>query len=183
MISLAVMLDVLGLTSDGGAQDERVQRLIDQATAIVGRELGIYLGVPAAHEVIRRGGTALILLADEPVASEDVVVETRCRPTDTWVAAVEDSDYVQEGRALRSAYRWPAWVKVNFTRGYALDAGPAELIALVEGLVQMGWNAYANELTSGMQSETFGDYSYTRKDVTSQDGWQGIASRWRRGLI
>jgi len=190
VIPLAVLkarLKVTGTADDTTANDAILQRLIDGATAALGRELARYLGPPTQQRETRHGGPYLglpvIFLFQEPVADSTATVETRTAPGQAW-EAVDAADYVLEGRALRHASAWPAGranVRITYTAGYAVGSGPPELMDLVYDLVALRWGARGEN--AAMQSETFGDYSYTRKDVDGLEGWQTAASRWRRGLV
>jgi len=179
-------LQVTGTADDTTANDAILQRLIDGATDALGHELARYLGPPTEQRETRHGGPYLglpvIFLFQEPVDT-DVTVATRTAPGQTW-EAVDEADYVIEGRALRHATAWPAGranVRIIYTAGYAVGSGPPELMDLVYDLVALRWGARGEN--AAMESETFGDYSYTRKELDGLEGWQAAASRWRRGLV
>jgi hypothetical protein len=143
----------------------------------------------------------MILLYDEPVtdtddggdvegqtaedsAAEEAIfqVETRAYPTAVW-EVVPTTDYVVEGRALRHGTAWPCGrsnVRITYSRGFAAGNGPTELRDLV---LRMVLARLKRRGTEGLQSETIGDYSYTKVDLTDLDGWPMIAARWRRTRI
>jgi hypothetical protein len=179
-------LKITGTGDDTVANDAVLQRLIDGATAALSRELGRYLGPPAEQRETRHGGPykglPVIFLFQDPVADTDVTVATRTAPGQAW-EDVDAADYVLEGRALRHASAWPAGranVRIIYTAGYAVGAGPLELLDLVTDLVALRWGARSEN--AAMQSETFGDYSYTRRDLDGVEGWQTTAGRWRRAM-
>ena len=176
MISLTAILSWLELSSEA-AQDAILQRLIDGATAAVGRELGRYLGPPVeTTEVHRTQGSRLVLLHDVPSEGSTFVVESRVRPGDAW-ETVSSTDYAVDGRGLRFGYHQPfGWVRVTYTHGFTVDEGPTELADLIRDLVTEAWTADAS---SDLQSERLGDYSYTRAQVTGTVGWEAVVRGWR----
>lgn len=185
MISLAVMLAWLEMTAGDDPEAEGILTdLIDAATAGLGRELARYIGLPAEVVEIHQGGTYLVLLNDDPTEGETVAVETRAGPTSAWDLEVEgvEQDFVQEGRALRHGSTWPTGpnVRATYTHGYDVDTGPAELRDLVREAVAAIFQGRSEN--AAMQSETIGDYSYTRADFEKLTSWRA-AQRWRRGLI
>jgi hypothetical protein len=180
-------LRITGTTDDTAANDAQVQRLIDGATAALGRELARYLGPPTEQRETRHGGpykgVPVIFLFQDPVEDSTVTVATRTAPGQPW-ETVDTEDYVLEGRALRHRIAWPAGranVRITYTAGYVVGSGPPELADLVYDLVALRWGARGEN--AAMQSESFGDYSYTRKDMDGLTGWQTAAARWRRGLV
>jgi hypothetical protein len=181
VIPLYEVAEELGLEQSDHA---KLQRRIDGATALLGRELNRFLGTPTEVVELYRGGKSLVVLNDEPVAIEDeleptVVVEIRASLADAWEVA-ELTDYVLEGRALRHLDRWPQGVRVTYNRGFETGDGPAELQAVVRRMVLDEWNA---DNAGEMKSETIGDYSYTRADLAAAvpgGDWEAFAKRWRR---
>jgi len=185
------MIPIAEVVADLGADEsdsDYIQRLIDQATAQLGRELNRYLGTPAPVTEYHRGRGSLILLHDDPVAVDDepdpvVVVESRASVTDAW-ETVDAGDYAVDGRALRHGSRWPAGVRVTYSRGFEVGDGPEELRGVIYGMVEMAWLANNDD---GIKSETLGDHSWTKYDIATAAGgaaeWQAIASRWRRQSI
>jgi len=178
------------ITDLGAAETDGafIQRLIDQATAALGREIGIYLGTPDATIEMHRGGTPLIVLYDDPIAVGEeldpvATVETRDTPTDPWEEADAD-DYVLEGRTVRHRNRWPRWVRVTYQHGFEVGEGPAEFRQIVFQMVESAWLSNHDD---GLKSESLGDHSWTKADVVTAAGgpadWERLASRWRRQRI
>jgi len=158
---------------------EDVGRMIEAATAILGQELARYLGVPAETKEVHHGGRPFILLYDDPIEGEDLSVEVRSGPTQPW-ELVDPTEYALEGRKVLHAHCWPrgiSAIRVTYTRGYELDEGPPQLRDLVLEIVKAKILDRGKE---GMTSETIGDYSYTKSDLTRADSWPMVASRWRR---
>lgn len=182
MISVARVRSRLAL-QDGEPQNTMLALMIEEATATVGHELGRYLGDLRAVQEIYKGPGCMILLREEPEAEPVPIVEIRGRPLDAW-AVVPTTDYVLEGRALRNDTGWPCCpgrVRVTYTRGYKVDAGPSDLQGLIIDLVTETWRTKGKE---GMQSETIGDYSYTLADLAARgDSWLRISNRWRRAFV
>jgi hypothetical protein len=184
VIAITTALARLALTGVDAKRDAQLARLIEAATATLGRELAMYLGLPAETVEIKAGGVPFLVLYDEPAADtiDEVAVATRTRPTAPWTT-VDPDEYVVEGRALRHGDRWPdgiASVRITYTRGYAVDAGPAELRELVAQMVAARWESLGSET---LKSESIGDYSYTASDLAGLADWPVVASRWRRTMV
>lgn len=190
MIPLAAMKARLGLTGtvDDTTENTAVlSRYVEGATAALGRELGRYLGTPQEQDEIRHGGpwrgVPVLFLFNEPTADTTLTVYVRPGPTDPW-ALVEETEYVLEGRALRHASTWPqgrANVRIVYTAGIPVGEGPEELVELVAQLVSLRWGA--RKENPAMQSESLGDYAYTRKDMDGLKDWAATAGRWRVQLV
>jgi hypothetical protein len=161
-----------------------INRMIEAATATLGQELGRFLDAPTEIEERHNGGYPFVLLYDDPVIDENAVllVETRTGPVEPW-EAVDAEDYVVEGRRVVHRTCWPrglSSVRVTYTRGYELNEGPAQLRDIVLELVLA---KIRNKGREGLTSETIGDYSYTKADLTQLDAWPTIAARWRRNRL
>jgi hypothetical protein len=177
LISVAAAKLLLEL--EGDEYDVALQALIDRATATLARELGRYLGPPAETvETHRTARTRLVVLYDDPVADSSVTLEGSDRPGDDYVA-IDASEFAADGRMVRAATRFPSFVRATYTRGFAVDGGPADLLALIEELLRIGWEV--GTTNAAMESETIGDYSYTRRDLEKSGSWQSVARGWRRG--
>lgn len=181
MISAPVVLRALAPKT---ADPTELDRLIAAATGMLGRELGRFLGEPAETQELHRGGRSLVLLFDDPVAVGEeteptVTVEGRAGASLAW-EAIEETEYSRDGRRLEHPSCWPQGVRVTYSRGYDLDEGPAELRDLVLEMVLAKVRQRGRE---GLTSETIGDYSYTKADLTQLDSWTSIAARWRRNRL
>lgn len=185
MISASIALAWLNLDN---SQASVIQRLIDEATSLLSRELNRYVGEPKDITELKCGGyppgAQTLVLDEDPVPGEPVVVSTRSGFVQPWVV-VDPSQYELSDRLLSHASHWApgrGTTKVDYTAGFEVDTGPEELQGVVLALVTNKWKARANE-TEGFQSETIGDYSYTMGNLSSIDNWSGpggILARWRR---
>lgn len=185
MISVGAALPSLG---EVGCDVVEVQRLIDAATMRLSRDLGTYVGpirqFTDVHSGGRTGGPghASIWLANTPLpdsAETPITVETRYSVADDFVALLP-GDFFIDGYTLHSPTRFPAGpatVRVSYSAGFPLDAGPAELRALVMELVR--YSAAANS-SGGKLAESLGDYSYTMGQLDEIVGYHSTVSRWRR---
>lgn len=185
MITPAVARAALGLGADT-THDREIVRMIDAATATLGRELNRYLGPPRQTIDIRCGGnppgTDVVYLAETPITEYPVVVATRGSVFEAY-ADLADTEYALEGQTLYARSSFPSGrgsVKVTYTHGYPVGTGPAELMDLVLAMVVARWKAGRSNTDPSMQSESLGDYSYTRGDLDALTGWAGARDRWRR---
>jgi hypothetical protein len=177
VIPVAEVRDALGV---GAEHDTTLARLIQEATAALGRALGRYLGSPVERREVKCGGT-VVFLVDDPT-DEEVTVETRPSAFDQW-EAVDIADVVVEGREVWTRHGFPAGgktVRVTYMAGYAIGEGPEELRGLVLDLVKLKWNERG--AVGLMKSETLGDYSYTRGDMEKLASWGEVVNHWRRRL-
>jgi hypothetical protein len=176
----------------GSEHDRRLERLIEEATAALGHELRRYLGPPKAQVDIRCGGDypghREAFLSDDPQISEatPMTVATRATVFEPFVD-LDPEDWALVGLQVLARNRFPpgrGTVRLSYTVGYPVETGPAELRDLVRQLVVLKFGAKPQD-ASGllMQSETMGDYSYTRGDVEALAGWNSIVNRWRRRLV
>ena len=198
MISLATAKAYLQATGENAVRDALLARFITGMTAVVGRELGIYLGAPEQFtEVIPIMGS-LIVLSDEPIKQDDgtgpvVVVEQRLWLSQSWLA-MDPKVWELDGRALRLLewrryYGLSAWwikrgqdlARVTYRRGCAEDGGPAELNDVVAQAVTVKFRRLGSE---HLASERIGqDYSYTVADLQKVADWPELVKRWRRQLV
>src|ERR1043166_4421379 len=129
MITLAEAKDALGIVGD--AEDAAVQRMIDRATATLGRELLRYLGLPASRTEIKdvRGSGWFVVLDEEPAAMPALAMATRKDAFDAWVTT-DPAKYRVDGQRVYHRTWWPAGrgtVRAIYTAGFAAGAGPQEL--------------------------------------------------------
>ena len=164
--------------------DPLLTAIISRATSTLERDLGYYLGTPAAREYYASGGSALIVVPDDVIAPTDeapIVVATL--ETDQAFTTVATTDYRRIERRFIHRTTWPegyANVRITYRAGYELDAGPGELRDLLLRLVAL---RYRDAGSDGVQSETLSDYSYTLKqDTTLWAEWSDIARRYSRRL-
>jgi hypothetical protein len=177
--------EALGL---GSEYDTTLVRLIKEATATLGRALNRYLGEPVDRVEVKCGGqpgNRVVFLVDEPLdpdTPDSVEVETRTDPFSAW-EPVAAEDFAMNGRQVLARNHFPpgpGTVRVTYRAGYEIGAGPEELRDLVRQLVQIRWTERG--ATGLMQSETLGDYSYTRGDLERLDNWKEVVGNWRRRL-
>lgn len=184
MIPVAEVRAALGV---GPEHETTLARMIKEATATLGRALNRYLGEPVERSELKCGGQRpghrVVFLTDEPTdpdAPDAVLVETRADAFSAWEAGVAE-DYALNGRQLITRTLFPpgpGTVRVTYTAGYEIGSGPEELRDLVRQLVQLRWSERGP--TGLMQSETLGDYSYTRGDLERLDNWKAVVDTWRR---
>lgn len=172
-------------------------RLIEEATATLGRAILEYLGPIKEFVELRDAsygdGQFAIALSRVPVGVSKV--EQRRSPFSPFVEVPPLADdgnpaYAIVGRdlLLRAGVAYgPGSLRVTYTSGYALDEGPAELRAIVEALVVGRYRGFSAGVTEGgLKSESLGDYSYTRfglDELMAQSGWESVARAWKRMLI
>lgn len=191
MIPVTQVRTALCLGSDA---DRDLQRLIDEATATLGVGLHQYLGpvTTFVDEVRLTGSCALtwVTLPRLPIA----ITTVEWRPTlfSTWTALAPT---LSDGRASWSLSDYRLYLaaapsdllRVTYTSGYAVGTGPAELQALVMEMVLARYRGTAALVESGaVQSETLGDYSYTRfgaDELRALSGYETAVRRWRRMWI
>lgn len=167
-----------------------VELLIQRATATVGREVGYYLGPPKAVAEFYRGGVLEFYLENPPAAGAIVLAGSNGvqDPYTDFATSV----YVVEGRRVKIA---PGYVRadyrVTYSVGYDPEGNPPppqELAAIVRQMVLRTLESggqIARGSASDLQSETIGDYSYTRGDVSAAaaalgEDWTTFVKRWRR---
>lgn len=203
MISPDVVIKRLAPIEIDDQGEQLISSLIEQATATIGRHLNRYLGQPKAQVEVRQLGLGVdcFYLREDPDPGFDLVVRTRSNPATAWGSAdvVPTTDYGVDGRRLEHTSAWPAALQISYGAGYRVDAGPAELRALVEECVLqtlrrgMVSNAALGAGTDEFKRETMGDYTYERFDASNTDlqmvdptsliGWARVATNWRRPQI
>lgn len=189
MITVADARQDLGL-GDDTTQDQVVARLITEATASLGRELGIYLGPIVQETEIKCGGHPpghnLVFCLEDPVVTEayPMTVSTRSTQFDAWTVLAADQ-WALDGRTVVARNRFPpgrGTVRLVYARGYKVGTGPDELKDLVRQLVKIRYHAREAGSDDLLKSESMGDYSYTRRDLEMTEGWASVVDRWRRRL-
>lgn len=191
MITPADARVAVGLGADA-SKDRVLKSLIDGATAIVGRELGRYLGPPKLQIDVLCGGNPpghdTLFLTEDPLVDDDhpVVVSSRVSQFSAFVE-LDAARWALDGRELRALSTFAPGrgsTRVAYYTGYAVGTGPAELRDLVRQLVVSRYSKLPGDGSTdpNMQSETLGDYSYTRGDLEAVGGWRSAIDRWRRRL-
>jgi hypothetical protein len=180
MISLAEVKRRLGLTGTA-THDEDLQALINRVVDTVQGELDWYFGPPRpATEYLdcRRG--PLMFLRQPPAPGTAVVIDERGAVGDAWVS-VSSTLWEVQGRQVIHRTGWPCYgsLRVQYQEGFA--ELPGDVYDFVLDAVVAKWKGQS--LNPSMQSETLGDYSYTRGDAAKSSGWGGLLSRWRRGRV
>lgn len=200
MISVKTALAHLRLppSSDATAvRDDLLTRIIGDLTAILSQEANVYLGLPLTKADVVPVMGNIILLPQVPILEDDgtgpkVQVEQRLWLSQSW-AVMDPSVWMLDGRALRLLewrryYGLSAWwikrgqdlARVTYRRGYKLDAGPPEFMALVTDAVVATWRQLGQE---GLVNERIGNYSYTNSELKGVADWPQIVKRWRRALV
>jgi hypothetical protein len=159
--------------------DAQIQSLIDRAQAIIERETHWYFGEPRAADQHMDGtGTDTLVLRQAPVDVDDLVVYHRSGPTAVWTVLAA-TEYEASGRLLLVAGKW-ARGRRNFRATYqdGFTEPPGDVAQLLLELVSAKWKRRGEG--EDMQSETIGDYSYTRADLEKQPTWQTVKNNWRR---
>lgn len=196
MIPVADVRLSLGIGED---DDGLLEHLVEQATEVLGRELLEYLGPPeefvdqltvkcceGRHKVrLHRLPIAVSkveqrrspFLPYEEVAADDGSGQA------TWVVA--DRDVISRS----GFYPGAEAVRVTYTSGYQIGAGPGELQAVVEALVIAKYRELkqqGTDETGALKQETLGDYTYVRftpAELEGIAGFRDVRRRWRRMLI
>jgi hypothetical protein len=163
--------------------DLRLDLLAEYALAFLQAETHRYFGSPEERtEYVPGSGTVRLWLSDTPTG-EVTVEESRAGDAGTVV-----TDYAVRGRSLlRSAGR--QWDRrydygCTYTAGYVTL--PSDLEQAVFDLVK--WKYDDLRRGSGLQSESLGDYSYTRGEVDGSGvSWipamNATIQRWKRNPL
>jgi hypothetical protein len=111
----------------------------------------------------------------------DVVVYERAGATDAWTV-VATSRYEADGRGLHVPSQWSRGVR-NFRALYeeGFTTPPGDVAQLLLELVSSKWKGRSDR--ADMQSESIGDYSYTRADLEKQPAWSTVKNNWGRKRI
>ena len=176
----------------GSEYDNAIARLITEATASLGRELGRYLGPVKAVSELKCGGAPpghrRVFCSDDPQVSEATPMDVATR-SDVFEPFVDlaAEDWALVGLEVIGRNCFPAGrgtIRLSYFVGYPVGTGPGELMDLTRQLVVLRFGARPEE-GSGLllASETIGDYSYSRGDVEALAGWAGVVNRWRRRLV
>lgn len=95
---------------------------------------------------------------------------------------VDPADYQVRGLLIVHRTGWPKGVqniRVTYDAGYAEDEAPDDLMDLVIELVR-GKRMTGALSESGIKSETYGGYSYTKFDSADiSDGGKSVIEYWR----
>jgi hypothetical protein len=178
MVPLDTVKQWLKITTD--EFDDQLQDLIDRAQAIIEREVHWYFGTSRdAEEILDGNGTSSMYLRQPPLG--DVVISTRSGATDEWTVVLSNT-YEVDGRGLHVSSRW-ARGKRNFKAVYqeGFTEPPGDVAQLLMEMVSSKWKNRGER--TDMQSESIGDYSYTRADLKSQTGWSAVKNTWGRKRI
>jgi hypothetical protein len=151
------------------SDDDLLEELEREAVAQVESYTGHYYGPPAARvDYLDGSGGAVLWL---PAAGTSLSIGTVEELAYMGADAVALTGYESRGSRLIRTDGYP-WVlgysyRVTYTAGYAEDTEPAMVRQVVRQLVSL---AYQERGTEGLQSETIGDYSYTRTYGTGGGG-------------
>lgn len=182
MISTAVAMAELGAPA---ADEANVSRMIVRATAILQRDVGYYLGVPASRVVQLTAKGDVFTLADDVLepTDENPIVVAELDGAWEW-QTVATTLYRRDGREFIHRTGWTCErnaVRVNYRSGYEVDAGPGELRDLVLRLVAIMYRASGE--TGGLESETLSDYAWAAKDdSTLMADWATTVAAFKRTL-
>lgn len=197
MISRTTLSEMVPAAAD--LEPQVVNGIIARATAFVEGQTRRYFGVPIGVTEYLYGNGSRLLRLSEPIAVVDpavvTVVDERGYPggdataiTDFTVRTTSGTPPQADTISVLVRTGGGVWIKdyeyaVTYGRGYALDAGPKDIEALILRLAKEEVEAMGEEL---MQSETVGSYSYTRfresQSDPMSDGWDTITA-WRRTVF
>jgi hypothetical protein len=184
MISLVRLAEILGITDE--AEFEQLEQQRDAALAYIESATNMTFGPATSTTYMLAGSGTSRLYLPEPVSVVSAVseysyagatAEALALTTDYLLRAVGRETYllrVGSGAIWDRDYEYA----VTSTVGYAEDAGPKDVEALLIELVRQSINAGGEEV---MKSETIGGYSYVRFDSeTLSAGAQETLKHWRR---
>lgn len=185
MVTLEQLKTWLNVT--GTTQDVELAQLLARTIDFVQRELDWYFGAPRlTTEILNGTGVSNIYLRQFPViTSEMPLVVSGRHGLDPWeIVEAENYEVSANGRFIIAPGLWPYGsrnVRVSYYEGFVET--PGEIDQLILDLVSIKWRGRG--LNPEMQSETIGDYSYTRADTDKLGGgyWTAIKNRWKRGRI
>lgn len=168
MVSVETLLE-----RRGDIPEEQAQGLIDAATAWLSRGTGYFFGEPELFEQHLLGlGADILILDDPPQIDPDYESQgVRVRVFDAPYRGGDEEeidDFVVRGRNVyRVRGRWVRWHEYRFvyTRGYALDEGPADVREAVMQMAVLMWQELQgnDEGVIGLESESLGDYSWASR--------------------
>lgn len=154
------------------SDDALLQQLEGFAVARVARHLGIpaeTLGTPAARvEVLPGSGTAFLFLPGGEAVGEITEIRELSYPGAAGTVLAADTAYSRRGGRLVRIDGGPWYghyeYQVTATVGYTEATAPALVKEAILKLVAL---AYATKGSEDLQSESIGDYSYTRKSASA----------------
>lgn len=198
MISLETLKAALEITDSN--RDILINEMIPRALAFIETYTGRYFGETSGTEEIVPGtGTRSLWLTDLPVSEDSpadeipsVVEHENPGDAGTTILADDDNGFTLrtkgvEARLVRKG--GGVWTRgyeyaVAYTRGYEVDAGPADIEQVVIDLIGLRLNTGGER--AGLRSETIGGYSYTRfgdGDLDALPGAQSTLDAWRRPVL
>lgn len=167
MIPLLKLKAHLGIAAATTTYDQILADYEKAAVAFLEREGRIDLTARGERvEYVTGTGLAHIWLAAAPASGTTVSAVERWLPDDAGTAIIAADVTVRGRRIFRAdgaAWADGAEYEVTYTAGDNPGAEPADLRLWVIKLVELAWKERGK---AGMQSETIGDYSYTRADAT-----------------
>ena len=148
----------LGLESP---DDERLEAACAQATAVIQAITGQTLCYVEDDEVCLDGsGSCVMLLPEVPVTDVSSVVVDGVEMTSGW-------GWSAAGLLEHRSANWPRKYRsvcVTYSHGY--DPIPADLVAIATSIAG---RFYDPDLMAGIQSESIGGYSYSKKSGLAED--------------
>lgn len=186
MISTTTALAFLGAPA---TDSDLVAGIVERASAMLERDLGFYLGTPAAREHRADGSRYGFPLLCEIIVPDDVLEPTEEAPiviaylTHDWEwSTIPTTKWRRDGRRFFHRDGFPCTerrgIRISYRSGWAVDTGPAELRDVVLMLTQ---TRYTDAHAQGIQSETLSDYSYTLKSGTElATAYADVVTRYRR---
>jgi hypothetical protein len=157
-----------------------IETLVDEARAAIEKEVDWYFGPPRETEELLGGNGGLVLFLRQPPVGGVVQIASRAGLSQPWVNVPTSSFDV----AKRRVFHGSGWncgyrnLRVRYQEGF--EVIPGDVKALIKEMVATRWRSKGGAFLS----ETIGDYSYTRGDVTQHSTlWKTVVNNWKRGRI
>lgn len=174
--------EVLAWLKLPASNTEAVELALRNARAIIEKEVDWYFGPPRPTvEILSGNGSNGLYLRQPPVEGYPLTVQDRRNGFRAPWAEIEVESYEASGRRLIHESSWLRGYRtyrVTYYEGF--EEVPGDVQALMLEMVAGALQARGKE---GMKSETIGDYSYTKADMSSSPTWKTVINNWKRGRI
>jgi len=169
----------------GTEDDALLTDLEARAQAFLEMQTGRYFGAPKEFVEVLDGGREALRLLEEPRDDDPTTIEEW---DGAWIDNLDDVDVTTFWVFRQDRTCWPGGrrhYRVTYTAGYEPDEVPGDIAQAALDLIADKYRYRGNE---GLQSETLGQYSYTRADYTRADieripGVQTTVDAWRHVSI